>query len=96
MTGEMKEPYKVVKHFIRTEKSTEQEPQNKYFFSVDRRANKIEIKKAIEEIYQVKVKSVNTMNLRGKMRRVRYQPGRTASWKKAIVTLREGHKIEVT
>lgn len=92
----MKEAYQVIKHLIRTEKSTQMEPQNKYFFSVDRRANKIEIKKAIEEIYQVKVSSVNTMNVRGKMRRVRYQPGMTSAWKKAIVTLKEGHKIEVT
>lgn len=92
----MKDPYQVVKHLLRTEKSTVLEAYNKYLFSVDPRTNKIEIKKAVEEIYKVKVKSVNTMKVRGKMRRVRYQPGKTSSWKKAIVTLKEGHKIEIT
>ena len=58
-------------------------------------ANKIEIKTAIEDIYKVKVAQVNTMIARGKLRRVRYALGKTSDWKKAIVTLREGSKIDV-
>jgi large subunit ribosomal protein L23 len=72
------------------------EPQRKYLFHVDRRANKIEVKKAVEEIYKVKVQSVNTSIVRAKQKRVRQELGKTTPWKKAVVTLKEGHKIEVT
>jgi large subunit ribosomal protein L23 len=68
--------------------------QRKYAFRVDPRANKIEIKGAIEAIYKVTVTDVNVMNRRGKKRRVRYTEGRRSSWKKAIVTLKEGDTIE--
>ncbi len=90
----MKESYQVIKYIIRTEKSASLGPQNKYCFAVDTRANKVEIKRAVEEIYQVKVTAVNTVNVRGKLKRVRYQWGKTPAWKKAIVTLKEGFKIE--
>ena len=81
---------------LRTEKGSRIVPLNKYLFWVDTVANKIEIKKAIEDIYKVKVASVNTMIMRGKIKRVRYATGKTPDWKKAVVTLREGSKIDVT
>jgi large subunit ribosomal protein L23 len=65
-------------------------------FEVDKRANKTEIRKAIEQAYKVKVKDVNTMIMSGKWRRVRFKPGKTPDWKKAIITLRQGDKIDVT
>ena len=89
-------PYDTVKTLIRTEKGTWLQPQRKYLFEVNRRSSKIEIKKAVEEIYNVKVEHVNTLVVSGKKKRVRQQLGRTADWKKAVVTLREGQKIEVT
>lgn len=88
--------YDVVKTLVRTEKGTRLEPDRKYLFHVARSANKIEIKKAIEEIYNVKVEAINTSILHGKLKRVRQELGRTAPWKKAVVTLKEGQKIEVT
>ena len=92
----MKSPYSVILNPVRTEKGTRMLPFNKYVFCADVRANKIEIKHAIEEIYKVKVKSVNTIIVGGKKRRVRFAEGKTSDWKKAIVTLNEGHKIDVT
>ena len=71
-------------------------PFNKYVFEVDKSANKTEIRKAIEQVYKVKVKDVNTMIMSGKWRKVRFKPGKTPDWKKAIVTLRQGDKIDVT
>ena len=88
--------YDVVKTLLRTEKGTTLEPDRKYLFEVATGASKIEIKKAIEEIYSVKVQEVNTMVVSGKKKRVRHQLGRTPDWKKAIVTLKEGNKIVVT
>ncbi|OGX09519.1 MAG: 50S ribosomal protein L23 [Omnitrophica WOR_2 bacterium GWF2_38_59] len=73
-----------------------QEPDRKYLFQVASKANKIEIKKAIEEIYKVKVQAVNTNMMKAKLKRVRQAQGKTTPWKKAIVTLKEGEKIEVT
>jgi large subunit ribosomal protein L4 len=82
---------------IRTEKAaTLYEPYNKYLFLVDKYANKFQIKKAVEEIYKVSVRSVNSLISQGKMKRVRYQIGKTSDSKKAIVTLKEGSKIELT
>lgn len=92
----MGDPYDIMKGMLRTEKGSKILPMNKYLFRVDTRANKIEIKKAIEDIYKVKVESVNTSIRPGKPKRVRYARGKTSDWKEAIVTLREGSKIEVT
>lgn len=78
-----------------TEKSVDLMQENKYCFRVAKDANKIEIKNAIEEIFKVTVVNVNTINVHGKMKRMGRTQGRTASWKKAIVTLREGDSIEV-
>jgi len=91
----MRSPYDIIRCLLTTEKSTkEKEKFNKYTFLVDRRANKIEIETAIENIYKVRVKDVNTCILPGKLKRVRYKAGYTPSYKKAIVTLKEGEKID--
>lgn len=66
---------------------------NQYGFVVDRRANKIEIKKAVEKKFEVRVKSVRTLNVRGKMKTLGRFTGRRSSWKKAIVTLEKDHTI---
>ncbi|MDP2938807.1 MAG: 50S ribosomal protein L23 [Candidatus Omnitrophota bacterium] len=92
----MENSFDIVKNLVRTEKGTQAEPRGKYLFEVSLKANKIQIKRAIELIYKVKVKSVNTLVVVGKLRRVRQELGRTPNWKKAVVTLREGQKIEVT
>jgi len=91
----MKDPHDIVKSPVRTEKGASMLPMNKYLFWVDKGSNKIEIKKAIEDIYKVKVAGVNTLIMRGKAKRVRYAIGYTPDWKKAIVTLKEGSKIDV-
>ena len=92
----MEDTYKTLKSLLRTEKGTQMLPYNKYLFLVSRDANKISIKKAIEEVYKVKVENVNTQIARGKKKRVRYEEGKKSDWKKAIVTLKKGEKIEVT
>ena len=92
----MENSYNIIKTLLRTEKGVAQEPLGKYLFEVSNKASKIQIRKAIEEIYKVKVKSVNTINVAGKLKRVRQELGRTPDWKKALVTLKEGQKIEVT
>ena len=94
----MKDPYEIVRYPLITEKSTIlREEKNKYTFRVDKRANKIEIKGAIEAIFpDVEVVAVNTLNVRGKPRRFRHnKKGKTPDWKKAIVTLRSGDTIEI-
>ena len=85
--------YDVIKTLMRTEKGTGMEPQRKYIFHVDKKSNKLEIKKAVEEIYKVKVQDVNTILMHGKRKRVRQEIGYTVDWKKALVTLKEGEKI---
>lgn len=92
----MKTPYDTALCLLRTEKGTSLLPYNKYVFLVDKKANKVQIRKSIEQIYKVKVARVNTVIAAGKIKRVRWQIGRTADWKKAIVTLQEGQKIEVS
>ena len=87
--------YDIVKSLLRTEKGSSLLSQNKYIFWVDNSANKIQIKRAVEEIHKVHVHSVNTMNVRGKLKRVRYKLGYTSDWKKAVVTLKEGDTIDI-
>ena len=93
----MKDLYQVVKNIQLTEKaSLLGEINNSYVFKVDRRANKLEIKRAIEKLFGKKVVSVNTANYKGKKKRQRRADfGRTAHWKKAIVTLAEGEIIDL-
>lgn len=87
--------YDIIKAILRTEKATAYAPQRKYLFLVNKAANKIQIKQAVEDIYKVKVQDVNTFLAWGKLKRVRHQIGRTPEMKKAIVTLKAGQKIEV-
>ena len=91
---EMNEPYDIIRDASLTEKaSLLSEKQNKYVFRVSPRANKIQIKQAIEKLFQKKVVDVNTCNYAGKKKRERRADfGRKAHWKKAIVTLKEGRE----
>ncbi len=80
--------YDIIKRPIITEQSMGQTEAKRYTFEVDRNANKIEIAKAVEEIFGVKVAKVNTLNMQGKAKRMGNRPeGRRAAWKKAMVTL---------
>lgn len=90
--------FEIVKTARLTEKGTRQgEKYNQYTVVVDPRANKHQIRKAVEELFKVKVIRVNTMHVRGKARRqYTNQAGRSPNWKKAIVTLKEGDKIVLT
>lgn len=88
----MKSFYTIIRYPLVTEKGNFLGSQNKYLFCVDKKANKIEIKKAIEEIYKTKVAEVNTLKVSGKKKKVRQQWGRTPDWKKAVVTLKQGEK----
>lgn len=90
--------YDIIKTVKITEKSSGlSEAGNQYVLVADRRANKVQIKKAVEELFSVKVLSVNTMNVAGKLRRKRTAAqGRTAQWKKAIVRLQDGDMIDLT
>jgi len=91
----MEEPYKIIRRPLITEKSTiQKEMNNQLAFEVDRRANKIEIKKAVERIFKVQVEDVRTQNYQGKIKRLGRNLGRRRHWKKAVVTLKPGQKIE--
>jgi large subunit ribosomal protein L23 len=87
--------YNVINTLLRTEKGAVLSTKNQYLFSVKPSANKIEIKKAVEDIFKVKVHSVNTQVVPGKPKRVRQTWGNTPEWKKALVTLKDGHKIDL-
>ncbi|HBG17653.1 MAG TPA: 50S ribosomal protein L23, partial [Firmicutes bacterium] len=87
-------PRDIIKKPIVTEKTTRLMELNKYCFMVDRRANKIQIKEAIETIFKVRVKEINTMRILGKIKRMGKYEGRRPSWKKAVVTLEPGSRIE--
>ncbi len=90
------DPYKIIKKPVISEKSTLlTERDNKYVFEVDTHANKIQIKRAIEEVFKVGVTKVRTMRVRGKAKRVRFKVGLTPERKKAIVTLKQGDRIEL-
>ncbi len=89
----MKNARDIIVRPLISEKSTNLMEENKYTFVVDRRANKIEIKRALEEIFDVKVKAVNTANYRGKKKRMgRFPVGHQPRWKKAIITLTDDSK----
>jgi large subunit ribosomal protein L23 len=90
------EIYDVIKRVLITEKSTiVKDEWNQYVFAVDRRANKIEIAGAVEKLFKVKVLEVRTMNMVGKKKRLGKTVGEKPSWKKAIVSLAEGNRIEI-
>jgi len=87
--------YEVVRRPVITEKSTMLGEQSKYIFEVARTANKIDIKKSVEEVFKVHVLAVNIIHVAGKMRRLGRSQGRSPAWKKAIVTLQSGDRIEL-
>ena len=88
--------YDVIRSPVITEKSTAASEQDKVVFTVSKTATKEEIKAAVEALFKVKVKSVNTLVRKGKNKRFRGIPGRTSDIKRAIVTLQEGQSIDVT
>ncbi|MBM4349042.1 MAG: 50S ribosomal protein L23 [Deltaproteobacteria bacterium] len=91
----MKEPQKIIRRPLVTEKSTLQKDEaHQYVFEVDRNSNKIEIQSAVEHLFKVKVNNVRTINVLGKMKRLGRKYGKRPNWKKAIVTLREGDRID--
>lgn len=86
----------IVQEPLITEKITREAEIGKYAFKVHTKANKKQVKSAVERIFNVHVEQVHVMHVSGKWRRVRFQPGKTANWKKAIVTLKKGEKIDIT
>ena len=86
--------YEVLRRPLITEKNSILQAQSKYAFEVAKEANKPQIKQAVEKAFKVKVTTVNVMTVPGKTRRVGRQQVLTQSWKKAIVTLKLGDKIE--
>ena len=90
--------WQIIRRPILSEKTyqmTEVDSGRKYVFEVARDATKPEIRKAVEEVFNVRVKSVNVMNMKGKMRRYRFKRGKTRQWKKAIVTLEGDQTIDI-
>ena len=90
----MKDPREVIIRPVITEHSYDRW-SNTFTFEVAKDANKVEIRQAIEAIFDVTVVKVNTLNVKPKPKRVRYQLGKTRTWKKAMVTLKEGDTIEL-
>ena len=90
------DPHQVIIRPVISEKSYGLiETANQYTFQVDKRANKNQIKRAIEEAFEVKVHKVNTVNVKSKPKRQGFYRGRTATWKKAVIRLAEGERIEL-
>jgi len=85
--------HRVLRNYHLSEKSNMFSQSGRYVFRVDRHTNKIEVKKAVESVYDVHVQSVNMISVKGKSRRQGRSIGRTSDWKKAIVTLKPGEKI---
>ena len=91
----MKETYQIIRRPLITEKSTHQKETNHQFaFEVDRSANKIEIQSAVEHLFKVRVLQVRTCTVLGKVKRLGKKYGKKPDWKKAIVTLKEGDRID--
>ncbi len=91
----MREPHQIIRRPLITEKGTGlKDHANQYLFEVARDANKIEIRRAIESLFRVKVLGVRTLSVKGKEKRVGRFVGRTPDWKKAVAILKEGDSIE--
>jgi large subunit ribosomal protein L23 len=89
-------PYSIIRSPLLTEKCHDlKEKHNQVAFQIDRQANKTQVKDAVEKIFKVKVQSVNIMNIRGKKKRLGRNVGKRPDWKKAIVTLKPGEKLEI-
>jgi large subunit ribosomal protein L23 len=92
----VKDPRRIIKVPLVSEKGTGMRMnENKYVFKVDKKANKLEIKRAIEELFKVKVEDVTTMIMHGKPKRLGRFEGRRPDWKKAVVRLKKGETIEL-
>ena len=90
------EIHQIIKKILVTEKSTAaRDKSNKYFFEVNRNANKVEISEAVEKLFKVKVADVRVMLVLGKKKRMGRIMGQKSSWKKAIVTLDAGNRIDI-
>ena len=92
----MSNPRSIIQEPVITEKATILREGNKYAFRVDSKANKIQIRQAVEELFSVKVESVRTVKVPSKPKRQGLYQGRRAGWKKAYVTLKAGDSIEIT
>lgn len=91
-----KNQHDLIRKPIITEKAGDAKDNlNKITFAVDSRANKMEVKKAVESIFKVKVDKINIINVKGKPKKLGRSSGKRADWKKAVVTVSEGHTIEV-
>ncbi|RKD34116.1 50S ribosomal protein L23 [Thermohalobacter berrensis] len=88
----MRDPHDIIIKPLITEKSMNDMADRKYTFVVDKKANKTEIKNAVEHIFGVKVEKVNTMNMKGKIKRMGLNEGKRADWKKAVIKLTEDSK----
>jgi large subunit ribosomal protein L23 len=92
----MSSPREIIKSPLVSEKSTNlRADQNKYVFEVDRKANKVQIKRAVEELFKVQVEEVTTMMMHGRPKKLGRFEGRRANWKKALVKLKKGETIEL-
>lgn len=90
------EMHRIIKKYLVTEKTTASKDEgNKYTFQVDRGANKIEVGRAVANLFKVKVLNVHIMNVLGKKKRVGKVVGEKSSWKKAIVTVAKDHRIDI-
>jgi large subunit ribosomal protein L23 len=88
--------YEVLRRPMNTEKVRKQWGRGQYTFEVDRRANKLQVKQAVEKVFGVDVISVNIMNMPGKRRRFGRHVAHSPSWKKAVVTIAQGQRIEIS
>ena len=87
--------YEIIKGPLITEKATiQKENSNQLTFEVDRGANRVEIRQAVERLFNVRVEKVRTMQMKGKFKRMGRSLGKRRDWKKAVVTLAEGHSVE--
>ncbi len=91
----MSDLHQIVRRILQTERSSALMAENKYVFEVDRRADKPQIKRAVETMFKVTVADVRTMNYRGKIKTMGRFSGKRPDWKKAVVTLAEGSTIDM-
>ena len=93
--GVQLEAHQILLRPLVTEKGVHRATRNnQYAFEIHREATKFDVKRAVEELFEVKVKKVRTQNRKGKLRRYKFRYGRTSDWKKAIVELQEDHRID--
>ncbi len=91
----MSDLHQTIRRILQTERTSALMAENKYVFEVDRKADKPQIKRAVETMFKVTVKDVRTMNVRGKIKTMGRFSGKRPDWKKAVVTLAEGSSIDI-